>query len=122
LGICLFGMYIGIDRLPLFAWTNAATGWSLTPEEYMHIGHRVQTLRQLFNIKQGVAPKDIRVSRRALGLPPQESGPHQGKQIDYPAMRRIYWAHIGWDPETGVPTPETLKALGLADRVQRGEA
>ena len=117
LGICLFGIYIGVDRLPLFEWTNAATGWSCTPEDYMTIGHRIQTLRQLFNIKQGVAPVDIKISRRALGIPPQESGPNQGTQIDYPAMRRMYWDQIGWDPETGYPTQETLQALGLDNRL-----
>lgn len=121
LGNCLFGIYIGIDRLPLFEWTNAATGWSKTPEEYMEIGHRIQTLRQLFNIKQGVSPKDIKVSRRALGMPPQETGPNQDRKIDYPAMRKLYWTQIGWHPESGVPTPETLRALGLEDRVEGWE-
>ena len=121
LGICLFGIYIGIDRLPLFEWTNAATGWSLTPDAYLKIGHRIQTLRQLFNIKQGIAPKDIKVSRRVLGIPPQASGPNQGNQIDYPALRRLYWEQIGWDPESGFPTLKTLKELGLDHRVEGWE-
>jgi aldehyde:ferredoxin oxidoreductase len=117
LGICLFGIYIGVDRLPLFEWTDAATGWSRTPEAYLHIGHRIQTLRQLFNIKQGISPIDIKVSRRALGIPPQESGPNQGNQVDYPAMRRMYWEQIGWNPESGFPTRETLRELGLESRL-----
>jgi aldehyde:ferredoxin oxidoreductase len=117
LGICLFGIYIGVDRLPLFEWTNAATGWSRTPKDYMKVGHRIQTLRQLFNIKQGIKPIDIKISRRALGIPPQQSGPNQGNQVDYPAMRRMYWEQIGWDPDSGYPTRETLTELGLDDRV-----
>ena len=121
LGICFFGVYLGIDRLPLFEWTNAATGWSRTPEAYMQIGHRIQTLRQLFNIKQGVSPIDIKVSRRALGIPPQDSGPNQGNQIDYPALRRMYWDQIGWDPESGFPTRKTLIELGLEGRVEGWE-
>jgi aldehyde:ferredoxin oxidoreductase len=121
LGICLFGIYIGIDRLPLFEWANAVTGWSKTPEEYLEIGHRIQTLRQLFNIKQGVSPQDIKVSRRALGIPPQETGPNQGRQIDYAAMRKMYWAQIGWDPDSGVPTLKTLGELGIGDRVDGWE-
>ncbi len=121
LGICLFGIYIGVDRLPLFEWTNAATGWSYTPQEYLKVGHRIQTLRQLFNIKQGVEPVDIKISRRALGIPPQESGPNRGNQIDYPAMRRMYWEQIGWDADSGYPTRETLSALDLEDRVSGWE-
>lgn len=116
LGICMFGAYLGIDRLPLFKWVNAATGWSLSPKDYLHIGHRIMTLRQLFNIKHGVSPQDIRISRRALGIPPQESGPHQGNQVDFPAMRRMFWDHIGWHPKTGVPTQSLLIELGLDDR------
>jgi aldehyde:ferredoxin oxidoreductase len=28
-------------------------------------------------------------------------------------MRRSYYDHMGWDPETGKPLPETLKKVGL---------
>jgi aldehyde:ferredoxin oxidoreductase len=43
-----------------------------------------------------------------------KAGPHKGLQVDLPEMRRNYWEAIGWDPETGVPEPETLKMLGLS--------
>jgi aldehyde:ferredoxin oxidoreductase len=121
LGICLFGIYQGIDRLPLFEYTNAVTGWSLTPEDYMKIGHRIQTLKQMFNIKHGVEPANIRVSSRALGMPPQKTGPNQGKQVHLEALRRIYWDEIGWNPDTGWPTQETLIDLGLLERVEGWE-
>lgn len=115
LGVCMFGTLIGIDRLPLFDWANAATGWNLSPGDYMKIGWRIQTLRQMFNVKQGIHPVDIRVSPRALGMPPLEKGPNRGSTLDLDQMRHNYWAEIGWDPETGVPTPETLAELGLAE-------
>jgi aldehyde:ferredoxin oxidoreductase len=28
-------------------------------------------------------------------------------------MLRNYYALMGWDPETGIPLPETLKGLGI---------
>ena len=31
---------------------NAATGWNLTAEEYLRTGQRIQTLRQMFNIRE----------------------------------------------------------------------
>lgn len=113
LGVCMFGALLGVDRLPLFEWANAATGWELSPEEYMAIGWRIQTLRQMFNVKQGIHPADIKVSPRALGLPPLESGPNKGATLDMDRMREHYWAEIGWDPQTGVPTEQTIKELGL---------
>jgi aldehyde:ferredoxin oxidoreductase len=119
LGVCLFGTFLGVDRLPLFEWTNAATGWNLSPKEYLEIGRRIQTLRQMFNIKQGINPSEIRVSSRALGVPPLKSGPNKGNQLDLDAMRRVYWSEIGWDPETGIPTQKTISELELDDVVRR---
>ena len=118
LGVCMFGAFLGVGRLPLFEWVNAATGWDLTSEDYLEIGRRIQTLRQMFNVKHGIKPAEIRVSPRALGMPPLESGPNKGNRIDLERMRRNYWAEIGWDPETGVPTETCLSELGLADIVK----
>ncbi len=122
LGLCMFGMFLGVDRLPLFEWANAATGWDLRPEDYLEIGRRIQTLRQLFNIRQGIDPEKIRVSPRALGLPPLKHGPHKGVKLDMDTMRQYYWEEIGWDPQTGRPTKQTLETLSLLDRVEGKEA
>ena len=32
-GACLFGGFLGANRIRIFDWLNAATGWRLTPEE-----------------------------------------------------------------------------------------
>lgn len=122
LGVCMFGTFLGADRLPLFAWTNAATGWDFSPEDYLEIGLRIQTLRQMFNIRQGVQPAEIRVSTRALGIPPLSNGPNRNNRLDLPAMRQKYWQEIGWDPETGYPLPETIKKLGLDGQLEGQEA
>ncbi len=34
-------------------------------------------------------------------------------------MRQFYWQEIGWDDQTGIPTPQTLAALGLTDLVSQ---
>ena len=61
-----------LQRLNFFEWLNAATGWGKTPEEYMVIGKRIQTLKQVFNFKHGIDPKTLKVSERAAGNPPLE--------------------------------------------------
>ena len=55
-GLCMFGAFLGIKRTPTFDWLNAATGWKKSPEDYMAVGERIQTLKQAFNIKHGIDP------------------------------------------------------------------
>jgi len=112
-GCCLFGAFLGANRLPLFDWLNAATGWEKTPDQYMEIGERTQTLRQLFNIKHGIEPKDYKMSDRALGRPPLEEGANKGRSIDIEKMMCDYWEHFDWDTKTGKPTDECLKRLAI---------
>jgi aldehyde:ferredoxin oxidoreductase len=112
-GLCMFGAYLGASRLNFFEWLNAATGWPKTPEEYMGIGKRIQTLKQLFNFKQGIDPTELKVSERAIGNPPLEEGPNEGRKVPLDQMMKDYWTEMGWDPQTGDPTPATLKQLNI---------
>jgi aldehyde:ferredoxin oxidoreductase len=109
----MFGAFLGADRLPIFEWLNAATGWQRTPHEYMEIGRRIQTLRQMFNIRQGIDPRSLKISRRAVGLPPQTEGANRGRTVELDEMMCDYWRTIGWDENSGIPLPETIEALGL---------
>ena len=112
-GACFFGASLGANRAPLFAWLNAATGWQKTPEEYMEIGARIQTLKQLFNIKQGVEPLSIKVPDRMLGRPAQSRGANKGCVVPIEKMRSDYWRQFGWDPLTGNPSRENRINLKL---------
>jgi aldehyde:ferredoxin oxidoreductase len=114
-GCCLFGALLGAHRIPVFDWLNAATGWDADPEAYMRVGHRIQTVKQLFNIKQDVSPRDIRISRRVLGDPPQSEGANKGRTVPLEKLRRYYWREMGYDMETGVPTAACLARLGLEE-------
>jgi aldehyde:ferredoxin oxidoreductase len=112
-GLCFFGALLGADRLGFFEGLNAALGWNLAPEEYMQIGKRIQTLRQMFNLRQGIDPRSTRISPRALGLPPLREGANRGRSIALDGMIRDYYTAIGWHPQSGVPLPETLAELDL---------
>jgi aldehyde:ferredoxin oxidoreductase len=115
IGACYTGMLIGVDRVPIFEWANAATGWDLPPAEYLRIGQRIQTLRQMFNIREGIDPRSLKISRRLIGEPPLKSGPNKGVKYDLEILMKAYWKEIGWDSETGIPTQKTLTSLDLAD-------
>jgi aldehyde:ferredoxin oxidoreductase len=112
-GLCFFCTVMNVTRFPLFEYLNAATGWEKTPREYMQIGQRIQTLKQLFNLRHGVDPWDLKMHPIACGDPPLTDGPNRGRRFDLDQMMRDTWYVLGWDPETGIPTPATLEALGL---------
>jgi len=111
--MCMFGLFIGAKRVPTFGWLNAATGWRLTPEDYMTVGERIQTLKQAFNVKHGIEPRNNFISGRALGHPPQKRGANQGRSVDIEKLAPGYWEQFGWDTATGKPKEETLRKLGI---------
>lgn len=113
-GLCMFGAMMGVDHIPVFEWLNAATGWQMTPEEYMTIGRRIQTLRQLFNVREGIDPRSLAISPRAAGRPPLTQGANRGRSVPLAALMHDYWQRMGWDPETGIPTAATLQELGIS--------
>lgn len=108
-GVCLFGAFLGSRRIRVFDWLNAATGWHKTPEEYLEIGARVQLLKQAFNIRHGIRPKDNRIHDRLLGIPPQEKGANKGRSVDIETLMKDYWVLYGWDENTGVPDAGQVK-------------
>ena len=113
-GMCLFGAFIGVSRLPIFEWLNAATGWQYSPQEYMQTGARIQALKQLFNHKQGISLRHD-INNRAVGLPPMRHGANRGRTLDMGTMVRAYYTASGWDEHTGLPTQATLETLGLLE-------
>lgn len=95
-GGCAFGAYIGVDRMPIFEWLNAATGWNKTPGQFMDIGARIQVMKLAFNRKHGIDPRSFRPNPRALGEPPMTRGANRGRKVDIDRMSRKYWRQFRW--------------------------
>jgi aldehyde:ferredoxin oxidoreductase len=112
-GLCLFGAFIGVQRVPIFEWLNAATGWQETPQGYLQIGARIQAVKQLFNARQGI-PARHAINLRAIGLPPRKQGANRNQTLDIDNMVRLYWEASGWDLETGLPGPEVTAELNIS--------
>jgi len=112
-GACMFGAFLGSTRTPLFDWLNAATGWNKSPEEIMEIGQRIQTIKQEFNVKHGIEPKNIKMPLRTIGQPLQTKGANKGRSVNLDRLMSEYWQYFGWDSETGKPTMETKQKLGI---------
>jgi aldehyde:ferredoxin oxidoreductase len=109
-GGCAFGAFIGVDRMPVFEWLNAAAGWNKTPNEYMDIGARLQTMKQAFNIKHGIDPKSYRPNPRVLGEPPMTQGANRNRKVDVDRMVVQYWQQFKWDSQTGKPSDNAVDA------------
>jgi aldehyde:ferredoxin oxidoreductase len=111
-GMCFFLKY---DDPKLTDIVNAVTGWGITPAELAAIGERSLTLARLFNIREGFGADDDR-------LPPQVTKPHVSGVLskvrldpdDLAVQVRAYYAARGWS-EQGVPLPETLARLEIAE-------
>lgn len=112
-GVCIMPfMFFG--NYPLIELLNAVTGWTLDVAEAIDTGARIQTLRLLFNLREGIDPTAVRLPDRLLGRPPQAEGPLAGVSIDLDPWVRDFRREMGWDPETGRPLATTLARLNIA--------
>ncbi len=94
---------------------NAVTGWGVDQAEMVATAHRGLTLARLFNMREGMTRADDRLPKRFSEDLPKHKG------LTAEAMGEVvtaYYIEQGWDPESGRPTPETVRTLGLeADAV-----
>ncbi len=108
LGLCMLA--INLAQYPIIELVRASTGWEWTPEEILETGHRIQTLRQMFNAREGAIRHDI--SQRAIGSPPLPKGPTRDISLDLEIMAKAYYTSMGFQ-ENGLPMESTLKKLDL---------
>jgi len=109
-GLC--SLYSQFDTPPTVELLRPVTGWDMDWAEGLKAGRRILTLRQAFNVKHGVHPRDYRFPQRFK----QRVAAGPVAEIDVPPFERLreqYYAALGWDPETGRPLPETLADLEL---------
>jgi len=99
LGFCYF--VILQQQYPLTELINAATGWDINIEEIITTGLRIQTLRQAFNLREGINILKNKLPERAMGI------------IDHLEDYRSVIEKMGWNPDNGYPTKETLADLNL---------
>jgi aldehyde:ferredoxin oxidoreductase len=121
LGICK--VYIWAAGIPpkdmagLPGFVKAVAGWDVTDMEFIEIGNRIASLRQAFNVREGINPSDFKLPERVLGRPPLKSGPLAGITLDVEPKRRQYFQYMKWDFETGKPSKNVLLELGLENVV-----
>ncbi|MDE3102337.1 MAG: hypothetical protein KGJ98_08890 [Chloroflexota bacterium] len=116
LGVCMFaargfgGMFeLGAEAL------EAATGMQWRPEDALVVGRRVVNLQRLINIHLGYVPEeDFDISQRLLEKIAE--GPAAGRGLtraEFSRLREEFYRMQDWSIETGWPSDELLRELGL---------
>jgi len=116
-GVCNFAT-VFFGNFPFVDFFNAVTGWDLSMAEVLETGARIQTLRQCFTLRE-IGTSQRMLPSRMKGSPPMEAGPVAGVTIDEESLAREYRKAMGWDPESGQPSDETLRRLELAELVKQ---
>ena len=105
----MFG-YIALSEI-----MEAVTGWKLSIDDLLKTGERVQVLRQVFNVREGIKPSDFKLPDRVKGIPPLKNGPLAGKTIDLDTLVKEFYKAADWNPVDGKPSIKKLQNLGLGD-------
>ncbi|OGN99060.1 MAG: hypothetical protein A2Y89_05460 [Chloroflexi bacterium RBG_13_51_18] len=114
-GICMIVIgdaYVHInDLVEAF---RTITGWDITLDELVKTGARIETMKQAFNVREGIKTP-WKHHDRMLGKPPKKVGPRAGATLDEAELAKEYYEEMGWDPKTGRPSKKALMDLGLDD-------
>jgi aldehyde:ferredoxin oxidoreductase len=116
-GVCLKPYHQGGEHLTtgrLLDLYKAATGRTVTVDELIRVTERLVNLERMIDAREGLTREQDRLPKRFFK--PLEGGVHDGKALDpekMEQMKSVYYHSRGWDPETGLPTSEKLRELGL---------
>ncbi|HBG75235.1 MAG: hypothetical protein A2X25_12710 [Chloroflexi bacterium GWB2_49_20] len=88
------------------------TGMEIDEEKLKIIGERIYNLQRSYNAIHGISKSDDVLPWRMTQVP-SPSGNAKGSICHLEIMLPQYYTLRGWDSDTGTPTTETLKRLGL---------
>lgn len=130
LGLCKFSTVEEYSLFPEDLAPGLAALWGkpVTGADLLTVGERIVNLERMYNVRQGLGRADDRLPRRFTEEPAEvyvfEKDPHTaetrrsekpiktGLIRDFDRMLDRYYDLRGWT-RAGVPTPETLRRLGL---------
>ncbi len=87
-------------------------GYAFTAEDFAKTGERLYNLARVYNVREGITRADDTLPPRLLEEPMPE-GPAKGEKVNLDPLLNAYYEYRGWDKDTGIPTKEKLKELGL---------
>jgi len=125
LGVCDFGYAprsVGTME-ELLEIIRSATGWKTTWFELMKLGERSINMARIFNIREGFTFKDDTLPE--IFYHNFKGGPLDGKfainKEDFQKALRLRYQLMGWNPDSGIPTPVKLIELDLDWLIDEGK-
>jgi len=116
MGLCIFNPYSVDDMAKLY---NLATGKNIDNNHLLRVSTRIDTIARIWHILLGYIDVWSQVPRKMIV---DEQGPRFRREEIEEAVREFYRLR-GWDPETGLPSHEYLRNMGLDWMIQyRDEA
>lgn len=117
LGVCDFGYVprsVGTME-ELLEIIRSTTGWRTTWFELMKLGERSINMARIFNYREGFTSKDDTLPE--VFYHNFKGGALDGQgaidKKDFQKALRLRYELMGWNPDTGIPTPTKLIELGL---------
>lgn len=113
--ICKFTRGIYENDAEMAKVYELVTGIPVTEEFIIKRGEAIVNLSKCFNIREGASRADDHPPERFF-KEAHTKGPAKGVTLDEKGYQKVlsgYYEARGWDKETGIPTDETLKDLGL---------
>jgi aldehyde:ferredoxin oxidoreductase len=113
LGVCKFsrGFFLAAGFINVL---KAVTGTEFTEEELLRTGERINNLKQLYNLREGMTREDYRLPEKItdVPIPEGESKGHLVTAEEADRMLEDYFSVRGWGSNS-VPTREKLAELGI---------
>ncbi|MFQ5909422.1 MAG: aldehyde ferredoxin oxidoreductase family protein [Thermoplasmata archaeon] len=113
LGVCKFsrGFFFAEGFIDIL---DSITGLRFSESGILKVGERVNNLKHMFNLREGITRDDFRLPKRILTLPIPD-GESKGHLVTGEEMRKMlddYFMARGWSEE-GLPSEERIKELDL---------
>jgi len=90
------------------------TGWDVSLWELCKAAERSSALYRLYNHRENLATAADTLPNRFFE--PLQAGALKGEKLDRQQFRqalRTYYKMMGWDADTGLPTPQTCAELEI---------
>ena len=108
LGMCIFA---NVESKMVVAILNEVMGWNHSIESLMETGERAWNLKRAINMRLGLNKDEDRLPKHLMKE--LDDGGAAGYAPPLDEMLKAYYDFRDWDGETGKPSKDRLKKLGL---------
>ena len=121
LGMCTLAKMGNYKNFPLIKTTRAVSGWDdLDLAEVLRTGERIQSVRHMFNLREGIRPHvEFKLQGRTVGKPPLPAGPTKGVTCPEEQYWADYYEEMKIDPDTARVTDVKLDELGIKEFIEQ---